>query len=230
MTTTIRRGIFFPLLVLLFFMGSGKLWGQNSDFQSWWEFQFDFSLGNSLQLEGELEQRFRNNSQQYGRTLLTMGLEYDATQWLSLGGAVRALLVADQEGQVHPRYRIHFQATGSYGLAGFDFSLRTRMQYGFEDFLYFTDLRDNSLVSRNRLKGSYHIFGTKFGVFATVESWHNLSRLPDPAFKNMRYSAGVRYALNFKSTFSLRYIFEDEFNVNNPDRFHILVLGYDHSF
>ncbi len=211
-------------------MGPGDLLGQNSDFQSWWEFEFDYSLSDSWQLEGELEQRFKNNSTQYNRTLLTLGAEYDAAKWLSLGGAARAVLVADQDGQVQPRYRIHFQATGSYDLSGFTFSLRTRIQYGFEDFLYFTDLRDNSLISRNRLKGQYHIFGTKFDLFASLESWHNLSKLPDPAFRNMRYSAGLRYGLNFRSAFGLRYIFEDEFNVNNPDRLHILVLSFDHSF
>jgi hypothetical protein len=140
------------------------------------------------------------------------------------------VFVGDSEGRVLPRYRIHFQATGSYDISDFSFSLRTRLQYGFEDFLLFTDLRDNALVIRNRLKGQYHIFGTKFDLFATVESWHNLSKLPAPAFRNMRYSAGLRYGLNFTSAFSLRYIFEDEFNVNNPDRLHILLLSYDHSF
>jgi hypothetical protein len=230
MTMTIRRVVYPAVIFLLFLMGPGNLLGQNSDFQSWWEFEFDYSLGTSLQLEGELEQRFKNNSLQYSRTLLTVGLEYDAARWLSLGGAARAVLVADQEGRVQPRYRIHFQGTGSHDLSDFRFSFRTRMQYGFEDFLFITDLRDNSLVFRNRLKGQYHIFGTKFGLFATVESWHNLSKLPDPAFHHMRYSAGVRYGLNFTSAFSLRYIFEDEFNVNNPDRLHILVLSYDHSF
>jgi len=229
MTMTIRRAVYHAI-IFLFLMGPGDLWGQNSDFQSWWEFEFDYSLGPSLQLEGELEQRFKNNSLQYSRTLLTMGLEYDAAKWLSLGGAARVVFVADPEGQIDPRYRIHFDATGSYDLADFTFSFRTRMQYGFEDFQYFSDLGDNSLVSRNRLKGQYHIFGTKFDLFATAESWHNLSQLPDPAFKHMRYSAGVRYVLNFRSAFMLRYIFEDEFNVNNPDRLHILVVGYDHSF
>ena len=230
MMMTIKRAVNYTIIFILIWTGPGDLLGQNSDFQSWWEFQFDYSLGPSLQLEGELEQRFKNNSLQYSRTLLTLGLEYDAAKWLSLGGAARAVLAADQEGQVQPRYRIHFQATGSYDLSDFRFSLRTRMQYGFEDFLYFTDLMDNSLISRNRLKGQYHIFGTKFDLFATVESWHNLSQLPDPAFKHMRYSAGITYSLNFRSAFLLRYIFEDEFNVNNPDRLHILVLGYDHSF
>ena len=86
------------------------------------------------------------------------------------GGAGRVVFVMDKEGQIHPRYRIHFDATGSYGLSGFTFSLRTRLQYGFEEFIFFRDLRQNSLVSRNRLKVRYHFFGTKFRCFAALES------------------------------------------------------------
>jgi len=227
---TTKRTVYLSIIFLFLAMCPVDLLGQDRDFQSWWEFEFDYSLSSSLQLEGELEQRFKNNSLQYNRTLLTLGLEYDPAKWLSLGGAARIVFVADSKGRVLPRYRIHFQATGSYDLSDFSFSFRTRMQYGFEDFLYFTDLRDNSLITRNRLKGQYHFFGTKFSLFATLESWHNLSKLPDPAFHNMRYSAGLRYGLNFTSAFTLRYIFEDEYNVTNPDRLHILVFSYDHSF
>jgi hypothetical protein len=50
MTMTIRRAVY-PAIIFLFLMGPGDLWGQNSDFQSWWEFGFDYSLGPSLQLE-----------------------------------------------------------------------------------------------------------------------------------------------------------------------------------
>jgi hypothetical protein len=227
---TIRQGIYTTFISVIILLVPCGLLGQESDFQSWWEFEFDRQVSSSLQLNGELEQRFKNNSLQYSRTLLTLGAEYDAAKWLSLGGASRVVFVMDKKGQIHPRYRIHFDASGSYDLASFTFSLRSRLQYGFEEFLFFRDLRQNSLASRNRLKVRYHFFGTKFLCFAALESWHDLSKLPDPAFVNMRYQAGVSYDLNFKSSFTLRYIFEDEFNVSNPDRFHVVVVGYSHSF
>jgi len=229
-TMTIRQGLNTTLILFLLLFYPGRLLAQESDFQSWWEFEFDRSVGKSWQLKGELEQRFKNNSLQYNRTLLTLGAEFEAYKWLSLGGAGRVVMVGDGEGQVQPRYRIHFDATGSYDLSGFTFSLRTRLQYGFEDLQIFSQLRENNLVSRNRLKVRYHFFGTKFRCFAALESWHNLSELPDPAFKHMRYQAGLSYDLSFRSRFSLRYIFEDEFNVRSPDKLHILVAGFAHSF
>jgi len=227
---TIRQRIYTTIFTVLILLGPGDLLGQSSDFQSWWEFEFDYSLNKKWKLEGELEQRFKNNSLQYNRTLLTLGAEYDPTNWLSLGGAARVVFVADREGQIHPRYRMHFDATGSYDLSGFTFSFRTRLQYGFEDIISFQYLKENSLVSRNRLKVRYHFFGTKIRCFASLESWHYLSELPDPAFIHMRYQAGLSYDLNFKSRLTLRYIFEDEFNVSNPDKLHILVAGFALSF
>ena len=227
---TTKQGIYTLIFTAVSLLGPGDLLGQRSDFQSWWEFEFDRSVSSSLQLKGELEQRFKSNSLQFSRTLLTLGVEYDATKWLSLGGGARIIFVMDGEGQLHPRYRVHFNATGFYDLSVFTFSLRTRLQYGFEDVIYFGDLSLNSLISRNRLKVAQHIFGTKFGWFASLESWHYLSELPGTVFLNMRYVAGVRFDMNFKSQFNLRYIFEDEFNVTNPRQLHIVVAGYSHSF
>lgn len=228
-TMTISKGLYTLLFSLIILSCPGNLSGQDSDFQSWWEFELDRSLGKSWQLEGELEQRFKNNSLQYNRTLLTLGVEYDAIKWLNLGGAARMALVADNEGLVHPRYRIHVDAGSSYKFSGFTLWLRSRLQYGFEDFLFLDQIQENTLVYRTRLKTQYHFFGTKFRSFVSLESWYYISELPDKAFRNMRYVAGLSYSLNVSSRFTLRYIFEDEFNVNNPDKLHVLVAGFAHS-
>lgn len=224
------RKILYNMVFTLFILSCwGKLWGQVSDFQSWWEFKLDRSLGKSWQVRGELEQRFKNNSQQYNRSLITLGAEYDAIRWLNLGGAARMALVADKEGLVHPKFRIHTDATGRYKAAGLTLGLRSRLQYGFQDFLLFNQLKENSLVYRTRLKAQYHFFGSKFRSFVSLESWYYISELPDKAFRNMRYAAGLSYSLNVSSRFSLRYIFEDEFHVRNPDKLHVLVAGYSYS-
>ena len=226
---TIRKNLYTILFGLIILSCPGNLPGQDSDFQSWWEFEIDYSLNKKWQIQGELEQRFKDNSLQYNRTLLTLGAEYDAVKWLNLGGAARMALVADSEGQVHPRYRIHVDAGSRYKFSGFTLWLRSRLQYGFEDLLLFQQLSENSLVYRTRLKAQYHFFGTKFRSFVSLESWYYISELPDKAFRNMRYVAGLSYSLNVSARLTLRYIFEDEFNVRNPDKLHILVAGYAHS-
>lgn len=227
---TIRRPSFSLIAIFLIFLAAADLWGQTEDFQSWWELELNKKISSRLDLSGELEQRFKNNSLQYSRTLLTLGASYELSDYISLAGAARTVFVMDGEQQMHTRYRLHLDGTGAYDLSGFDLSLRIRFQYGFEDMLAWSYFSLNALVNRNRLKVAHHIFGTRFGWFASVESWHGSIRESGWRTFGMRYSAGARFSPNFKSRFSLRYILEDEFNVVNPGLLHVVVLGYNHSF
>jgi hypothetical protein len=230
MTMTIRRLTYTLSFFLLFFVAAADLQGQVEDFQSWWEFELNKKISDRLDLNGELEQRFKNNSLQYSRTLLTLGASYDFSDYFRLGGGMRTVFVMDGEQQVHTRFRMHMDGTGSYDLSGFDLSLRIRLQYGFEELLVLRYLRFNELVNRNRLKVAHHIYGTRFGWFATVESWHGSTIESQLLTIAMRYSVGARFSPSFTSRFLLRYILEDEFNVINPQQLHVVVLGYSYRF
>jgi len=219
--------------ILIFcFMGllsTDDLVGQQQDFQSWWELNLDKGLSNGVDLSGEVEQRFRNNSLQYDRTMVTVAGDYDIKDYLNLAAGARALLSSDRELVLNTRYRLHMDVTGRYPLSRFDLSLRIRLQYGFNDLFLQESSASNNLINRYRVKASYKIFGTKLGWFASIEGWHPYTDLPNRLFNNIRYSAGAAYALNFRSELGIRYILEDEFNVENPLQSHILVFSYSHN-
>jgi len=215
---------------LIFLPAAADLQGQVEDFQSWWELQVNKEISGRLDLNGELEQRFKNNSTQYSRTLLTLSASYDLLDYLRIRGGARTIFVMDREQQLHTRYRLNLDGVGMYDLSGFDLSLRIRLQYGFDDFVVLRYINFNTLVIRNRLKVANHIYGTRFGWFASVESWHGSTRESQWRGFAMRYSAGARFSPNFTSRYSLRYILEDEFNVANPRQLHVVVLGYEYRF
>jgi len=227
MGTMIRaaRHIFFLSLVLAFSTLS-TLHGQQKDFQTWFEAEVEKSLKNGLDLSGEFEQRLYDNSTRYDRTQLTLSASYDPLYYLSVGGGLRFLTAADKDGDLHPAYRIHADASGKYTEWGVDFSLRVRFQYGFEEFFYITSFSENAFVNRYRAKAAYHIFGTRFDVFASLEPWGLINNYDGRFFKKVRYSAGGTYNLNFQSQVGIRYIIEDEFNRLNPLQSHILVFSY----
>jgi len=232
MTVMMIRGIrTILLLFLLLFTAVGvSLHAQQKDFQSWYEAQLKTGLKNGINISGELEQRFRNNSLQYDRTFVTLAASYAPLDYLKTGGGMRFLMASDREGVLSPRYRIHADATGKYTLGGVDLSLRARIQYGFEDFLYFSDLRDNVLVGRTRLKAGYRVYGTRLKLFASLEPWGLFHSLDGRFFKKIRYSAGVSYRMSFQSELGLRFILENEFNQTRPLQSNILVLGYSIKF
>lgn len=227
---TIRALTYALSFLLLFFIAAADMQGQVKDFQSWWELEFNKEISGRLDLNGEFEQRFKNNSLQYSRTLLTLGASYELFDFLRIGGGVRTTFVMDGEQQLHARYRLNLDGVGMYDLSGFDLSLRLRFQYGFDDFSAFRYINFTTLVNRNRLKVARHIYGTRFGWFASVESWHGSTIESQWRSFAMRYSAGARFSPNFTSRFSLRYILEDEFNVINPRQLHVVVLGYEYRF
>jgi len=220
---TNKLPLLFTIVNLLFCSG---LLGQQKDFQSWWECSIDKGLKNGIGLSGEVEQRFRNNSLQYDQTLLTVTGEYDVKDYLNVEAGIRTLLDQDQELNLNVRYRIHMDATGSYPLSRYIVSFRIRLQYGFKDFPSFDAVVQNNLASRYRLKVDHRLFGSRFGFFATTESWIPFSNGSTGLFKKVRFSAGAEYFLNFRSQFRFRYLVDTEFNVKNPMQFHILVLGY----
>lgn len=217
------------ILFILSLMFPFTLWGQQKDFHSWWELNLNKGLGNGLNLSGEIEQRFKNNSLQYDRSLVTIAGEYGLNDYLDVAAGIRTILDSNREMQLNIKYRLHMEATGRYSLSGLNMSLRLRFQYGFEDLIDPAYLGDNNFANRNRLKVARHIFGTRIDWFGSVESWHLLNDEPNRLFYKMRYSAGVAYALNFTSEISIRYMLEDEFNVTNPLQSHVLVVGYSHS-
>lgn len=225
---TISQKPYLLFCILLLFTGFVNLQGQFKDFHSWWELQLNKEITDRLELNGELEQRFRNNSLQYASSIVTLGANYKLFDFLRLAGEARATLRMDQEKDLYTVYRIHMDVTGRYDLSGFDLSLRTRLQYGFDELMGFRYFGLNSLVNRNRLKVTHHIFGTRFDWFASVESWHGSNNENQWITYAMRYSAGARYALNFRSSLSLRYILEEEFNAPNPLQVHVLGMRYSY--
>lgn len=214
------------LFLLLVLGAPGSLFAQQKDFQTWFEAEVGWKPAKRLDLSGEFEQRFYNNSTRYDRTQLTLAASYEALEYLDVGGGFRFLTAADNDGLLHPRYRLHADAKGKYSRWGVDFSLRFRMQYGFEEFFYFTSFSANAFVNRYRLKAAYHIYGTRFTVFAILEPWGLVNNYDGRYFKKMRYVAGGSYRLNYQSKVAFRYIIEDEFNRVDPLQSNIFVFSY----
>lgn len=226
MMMTIKARNFLFTLILLVLTASCELSGQQKDFMTWFEAQFDKKLNKKLDLSAEFEQRFKNNSLGYDRTMVTVVTEYDIKDYLEVAGGLRALLKTDKEENLGVRYRLHLDATAGYPVRDTDLSLRIRLQYGIDDLNRVGDLNSNNLVNRCRIKAAHHIFGTRFELFGSLEGMFMLSGNPARNFYAIRYSAGAQYALNFSSEFSLRYMLEDEFNVVDPLQGHIVVFGY----
>ena len=204
--------------------------GQQKDFGSWWEIQMSGRLENKLNLTGEVEQRLKENSLQFDRTLLTLGADYNVLDYLNLAAGFRTIFITDPESRLHTRYRIHTDATGHYELNRTDLSFRLRFQYGLEDILYIGYFSENNFMSRQRFKVTHDFYGTRLGAYGSMENWIRFSDRFGRPFYKLRLVAGVKYNLSRQSKISLRYIFENEYNRVNPFQIHVLAAGYAYRF
>lgn len=228
MTTIKQDGNFRLIFIIILFLSAPVLYGQQKDFGSWWEFEMSGRLKNNLKLSGELEQRFKENTLQFDRTLLTLGGEYNVLDYLNLAAGIRTIFITDPESRLHTRFRIHTDATGRYDFDRTKLSFRLRFQYGFEDIFFIGYFRENNFVSRQRIKAAHDFFGTHLGIFGSLENWIRFDdRYGRPLYK-IRLVAGTQYNLGRQSRISLRYIFENEFNSVNPLQIHVLALGYSY--
>jgi hypothetical protein len=229
--TTIKQARVFQLICFFGLMLAAKgLFGQQKDFGSWWEFEMSGRFKNDLKLSGELEQRFKENSLQFDRTLLTVAGDYDVTDYLNLTAGIRTIFITDPESRIYTRFRLHTDATGHYDFDRTELSFRLRFQYGFDDIFFIGYFSENNFVSRQRIKVAHDFFGTRLGIFSSLENWIRFTdRYGRPLYK-IRWVAGTQYNLGRQSRIRLRYIFESEFNSVNPLQIHVLAFGYTYSF
>ncbi len=228
MTTIKQSGVFQLICFIFLLLFATELHGQQKDFGSWWEFEMSGRLKNNLKLSGELEQRFKENTLQFDRTLLTLAGEYNVLDYLNLAAGIRTIFITDPESRLHTRFRIHTDATGRYDFDRTKLSFRLRFQYGFEDIFFIGYFSENNFVSRQRIKAAHDFFGTRLGIFGSLENWIRFDdRYGRPLYK-IRLVAGTQYNLGRQSRISLRYIFENEFNSVNPLQIHVLALGYSY--
>jgi hypothetical protein len=110
----------------------------------------------------------------------------------------------------------------------FRIKLNSKLQYGLpnriEDDFYAT----KKLVSRNSIKLSYKIFGSRFTPYFKYELFTSLDRL-NPQNYQWRMTGGTSIYINSKNSLKLFYTLEHEYNVVNRINANIWGILLQHS-
>lgn len=108
--------------------------------------------------------------------------------------------------------------TYKQGLNDLDISLRSRILYS-----VVADAAEGT-AWRNKLSMEYKV-NKDLSAGVSGELFYAISNEIDQ-FDNYRLQAGFTYAPNKHHSFDVAYIYDHEFNVNNPSSMHVLSLGY----
>lgn len=217
---------FFVIVMVMLLMIFPKAEGQEQDFRTWWEVDLSKDITNDLQASLDFSQRFRANSLQYDRSLLTASLQYELFKNFDIDGGYRFYLLQDNQFQMVTKYRIHGDISYSVGIEEFKIQLRERVQYGFEDFQTINELTSNKTTNRNKVTLEYDLFGSPLTFFGVYEIFTDISNFSAIEISDHRLKLGIEYALTFKSQLKLSYIFDKEVNKSNPLTAHVIVVGF----
>ncbi|PID92301.1 MAG: hypothetical protein CSA96_03935 [Bacteroidetes bacterium] len=199
---------------------------QHRDFRPWFAYGLETRLEGGTWLSAEIGQRFRQNGLAYDRSLVTLKATRSLNSWLDASAGVRALMVRGRETGLHSRYRLQADLRAGQSWTDLRADLRLRAQYGFDSWSFVLHRGGNAFVIRTRLKCNYRIFGTRFGLKATVEPYFRLSASPNPGLSVLRLGSGLFYNTTARGRLSIDFMREAGLNRANPLRAYILQIGY----
>lgn len=205
------------LLTFLFSFLLLQLNAQHTDAALWTGAGVSFDIGKDFKCEIAEELRYNISVADLYQKNTNIGLDYKFNKHFKAGLDYRFSLRDNN-------YKNRVAVSGSYkkGFGDLDMSLRSKMQYSF------TPDRSEGTAWRNKLSAKYKI-NKHFSPFLSGEIFYSFSNKINQ-FDNYRFETGLNYGLNKHNDFYFSYLYDKEFNLNNPQTLNVLSINYVYSF
>lgn len=218
---------FLSFFILFFVLPSFGL-AQNTDTKLWTGFVIEKKISKKIGGSLELEQRFYNNISSFDRFLIEPAVSYKLNKKWSVDLIYRLWY----RQTIEQNYFFHSRASLGLNYAkeikDFRIKLNSKLQYGLPDRIEDDFYATKKLVSRNSIKLSYKIFGSRFTPYFKYELFTSLDRL-NPQNYQWRMIGGTRIYITSNNSIKLFYMLEHEYNVVNRINANIWGILLQHS-
>jgi hypothetical protein len=217
--------ICFTFLVSCFLISSGKVHGQQKDFQFWPSVKVNVEVVRNLKLHLEEEIRFRENSTLISREINDIGASYRLNNYMKVGIFYR--LEADWKNADEYAWRngIYSDLSLRYEINRFTIGYRIRVQSSRVEINSNEANLFNAIRHRHKLGVAYNIKGIPLSPFAEFELFANTGK-NNQALSDYRTWIGLDFRVKKFHTFSLQYGIDKELYAVNPLTAYILAFGY----
>lgn len=183
--------------------------------------EYNFSLELSAEVTEEF--RFNENVSELGSYFTDAGVSYKLLKGL-LRPSFHYRFVQKRrlDDSYSKRHRWYFDLALRKKAGPFDMSVRTRYQSQYADVFVSDEGKVPSLTWRNKFTVRFDT-EKKLIPFASVELFTDVRARVN---NNVRYAGGLNYKPNQMHEFSLFYMHQREFNVNDPYWDYIWGIGY----
>lgn len=196
---------------------------QEEDFQIWLELEACADLGKNFSICIENETRFYENASLWGRNQTDIGLAYDFNKLFSVAAAYRYLYYYPFSDLTYNKSRwvadLHFKPR----YKRWRFSGRLRLVNDNEGLS--PNLFDKRPLHRERFRAIYNFRKSPFRAGFGTETYFPVG----PNFyelRKLRLFTGVQYRVSRDHRFGLDFIYDREFNTNNPLTAYIISVSY----
>ncbi len=212
--------LFLPLL-LKAQVNDAQLWENvsvNKKITHLWDFHFNH--------EGRISDNITHFNYAYG----DFGLSYKLTKWFKLSGDY-VLLWKKGTSRESIKHQWYFDYAIKLKLKPFEFEWRNMLQQEVQNVYSSSVGKVITNYLRNKFTIKYHpekYPWYRFAPYLAVEAYYHLDNNDKYGrqFDRIRYFAGVFYIFNKKTEMELYYLYEDNFNTNNPAKNFVYGIGF----
>ncbi len=203
--------------LLLICIAGNNLFAQHVDGGTWMSVGVSFEPINDITVDINEEARYNMSIGNLYQLNTNFSIDYKLSKKFKSGVEYRYSIRDNRNTN-----RFGLSVAYKEGMGDFDLSLRSKFQY--------SPVPDGpeGTAWRNKAGLSYAI-NKDFSPFVSGEVFYSISNEIDQ-LDNYRIEGGLDYGPNKHTDFTLSWIYDREFNVNNPDIMHVLTLGYKYSF
>ncbi len=204
-------------------------YGQREDLQLRAGASISGELLNKVDWSFDAQQRLRNNMSMFDQFQLEPGISYTPYKFLKLGLNYRYIYKLSSKLQYESRQRISFDAGLRQKLDRVKVGYRTRLQYGFEDFINKEQLGLKAFIQRHAFGIEYDIFGSRFAPSVKYEIYHHLNNPAGNHITKTRWTFGTDIYINPYSSLEVYYLINKEVNLPDPLTEYVVGITYKYS-
>ncbi|MDQ3110202.1 MAG: DUF2490 domain-containing protein [Bacteroidota bacterium] len=217
------------LLSITILLAALPSFSQTDDFGSWFTFGLNKDIGKKSSISFDQEFRLKENLSTINLFYTNIGFNYKVTKFFKVALVYRMINKQKNDGSYGMRSRIYTDLIFKTKPGKWTLDYRTRLQAEWRQAGYYSEFGNTpEIFLRNLFKVGYEV-GPHLKPYAATElRWQIQNpRLPwANGFDRQRLIAGADYKINNMHTIGTYFLFQKEYNVNDPQTLYILGLEY----
>ncbi|WP_430816471.1 DUF2490 domain-containing protein [Carboxylicivirga sp. RSCT41] len=218
----------YVLIVIFVLSGSSLLFAQQQDMLTWYGFKVEGGLNKKLGYSIEPELRLFENTSRVHSWLTEVSLYYELHKRIEAGGLYRYQVEYDKPDYNERIHRVAAYLNFNYKIKRFRWRYRAMLQNEYRNVLTSNDGLNNHMGHRHKLSLKYYRKKWKLRPSAGMEYYFSVRPATHSGRWKSRYFAGLDYRMSKELSFGVTYKLQDEFNVREPDQYHIFQLGVEY--